>query len=97
MPYHASLSYNTLSCSYDSAFPTLEESLAEDYTGESTVVNENGEEEILMRVVIVGAGEEEGRFVKALSEKGEGKLVGGMYLVWDPRQVGGVGKDMKGD
>ncbi|CAN0172893.1 unnamed protein product [Ascophyllum nodosum] len=73
------------SVGYESAFPTLEESLAQDYTGENTVTNKDGGKEILMRVVIVGAGEEEGQFVKMLSQKGEGKMVGGMYLVWDPR------------
>lgn len=38
-----------------------------------------------MRVVVVGAGEEEGQFLKNLSEKGAGKLVDGLYALWDPR------------
>lgn len=51
------------------------------------VVNEDAKEEILMRVVVVGGGEEEGKFLKNLSEKGAGKLVDGLYALWDPRQV----------
>lgn len=51
-------------------------------------MNEDGKEEILMRVVVVGGGEEEGKFLKNLSEKGAGKLVDGLYALWDPRQVG---------
>lgn len=60
------------------------------------MTNKDGGKEILMRVVIVGAGEEEGQFVKMLSQKGEGKMVGGMYLVWDPRQVGEQEKSAPG-
>lgn len=72
---------------YDSSFPSVEESLAVKHTGDSTVVNEQGKEEILMRVVVVGGGEEEGKFVKNLSEKGAGTLVDGLYVLWDPRWV----------
>lgn len=75
--------------SYDSAYPPLEESLAQNYTGDSTVINEDGTEEVLMRVVILGGGDEEGQFVKNLSEKGAGKLVDGLYVLWDPRQANG--------
>lgn len=72
---------------YESSYPTLKDSLKENYTGDSTVVNEDGKEEILMRVMVVGGGEEEGEFLKNLSEKGAGKLVDGLYALWDPRQV----------
>lgn len=71
---------------YESSYPTLKEALEETYTGDSTAVDEDGKEEILMRVVVVGGGEEEGDFLKNLSEKGAGKLVDGLYALWDPRQ-----------
>lgn len=37
-----------------------------------------------MRVVVVGGGEEEGQFMKNLSDKGAGTLVDGLYSLWDP-------------
>lgn len=40
-----------------------------------------------MRVVVVGGREKEGEFLKNLSEKGRGKLVDGLYALWDPRCV----------
>lgn len=52
-------------------------------------MDEDGKVETLMRVVVVGGGEEEGEFLKNLSEKGAGKLVDGLYALWDPRQVYG--------
>lgn len=41
-----------------------------------------------MRVVVVGGGDEEGDFLKNLSDKGAGKLVDGLYALWDPRRGG---------
>lgn len=40
-----------------------------------------------MRVVVVGGREAEGEFLKNLAEKGRGKLVDGLYALWDPRCV----------
>lgn len=68
---------------YDSSFSSLEDSLAQGYSGVSKVT-EDGKEKVLMRVVVVGGGEEEGQFVKNLSEKGAGTLVDGLYVLWDP-------------
>lgn len=62
----------------------------ETYTGDSTASKDEGKEEILMRVVVVGGGEEEGQFLKNLSEKGAGELVDGLYALWDPRQASGA-------
>eukprot|EP00903_Cladosiphon_okamuranus_P008445 g8114.t1 len=73
------------SVGYESSYPTLQDSLKEAYTGDSTA-NEDGKEEILMRVVVVGGREEEGEFLRNLSEKGAGKLVDGLYALWDPRE-----------
>lgn len=57
----------------------------EKYTGNSMAANEEGKEDILLRVMIIGGDEEEGQFLKMLSEKGAGKLVEGLYVLWDLR------------
>ncbi|CAM9708179.1 unnamed protein product [Ectocarpus sp. 13 AM-2016] len=74
------------SVGYESSYPTLKESLKEGYTGDSTAVGEDGKEDVLMRVVVVGGRETEGEFLKTLAEKGRGKLVDGLYALWDPRE-----------
>ncbi|CAB1104414.1 unnamed protein product [Ectocarpus sp. CCAP 1310/34] len=74
------------SVGYESSYPTLEESLKEGYTGDSTVIGEDGKEEVLMRVVVVGGREAEGEFLKNLAEKGRGELVDGLYALWDPTE-----------
>ncbi|CAM9941599.1 unnamed protein product [Scytosiphon promiscuus] len=75
------------SVGYESSYSPLGESQEpETYNGDSIVASEGSKEEILMRVVVVGGGEEEGKFLKSLSEKGAGKLVDGLYALWDPRE-----------
>lgn len=63
-----------------------------EYTGDAMFTNDEDQEEILMRVMIVGAGEQEGQFVKNLSEKGSTTLVSGLYTLWDPRCEEGYNK-----
>lgn len=60
------------------------------YGAHPTVAGEDGTEQVLMRVVVWGGGDKEGKFLQQLSEKASGSLVSGLYVLWDPRlAVGG--------
>lgn len=70
---------------YDGAFEPIDAPGRLEQTENPVVVGEDGKEAILLRVVLVGGGDAEGTFLKRLSDQAVGKLVSGLYVLWDPR------------
>lgn len=49
------------------------------------VVDDNETKVMLLRILVYGAGKAEEKFLKNLSSKAAGKLVSGLYVLWDPK------------